>query len=193
MSFAHWGGLCDKAHDKGRFRMRQQPRLEEHPASPYIGTRARVADEAEFRRAVDRGFPELFGWLDENDTPPAGPPFIRYLELDEQNEPVEIELGVPVTSRLTLDGRVRAGSLPAGRYAMLLHVGPYTSASVPDLAAARSELLRWAEQHGVDLERSKTDGGIRFRACVEHYLTDPRSEPDSSKWQTELAYLTAEN
>ena len=173
--------------------MGQQPRVEERAASPYVGIRDRVTGEAEFRRAVDRGFPELFGWLGENGTPPAGPPFIRYLELDEQDEPVEIELGVPMGSVLTLDGRLRAGSLPAGRYATLLHVGPYNSASVPDLAAARTELRRWALQNGVELESSKTAGGTRYRACVEHYITDPRSEPDSSKWETELAYLTAEN
>jgi effector-binding domain-containing protein len=173
--------------------MRNQPRIEERPASPYIGIHARVAGEAEFRRAVDRGFPELFGWLGENDVAPAGPPFIRYLELDAHDEPTEIELGVPVASDRPVDGRLQRGVLPAGQYATLLHVGPYNSATVPDLAAARAELLRWADEHDIELDASKADGGTSFRACVEHYITDPRSEPDSSKWQTELAYLTAEN
>jgi len=173
--------------------MGQQPRVEERPATPYFGIPSRVTGEAEFRRAVDDGFPELFAWLEESGVPPAGPPFIRYLALDAHEEPVEIELGVPVASEVQLEGRLRAGALPAGRYATLLHVGPYNSSKEPDLAAARSELRHWAEQQNIELDSSRTDGGTRFHACVEHYLTDPRREPDPSKWRTELAYLTAES
>jgi effector-binding domain-containing protein len=173
--------------------MRNEPRVEERPAAPYLGIHARVSGEAEFRRAVDRGFPNLFGWLGENGVTPAGPPFIRYLALDDEDEPIEIELGVPVDSAPDTDGGLRAGALPAGQYATLLHVGPYNSSTEPDLAAARAELRSWAEQQGVELERSEGGGGTRFRACVEHYITDPRREPDPSKWETELAFLTAPN
>ena len=86
--------------------MAPPPLLEERAAQPYLGIAARVTGEAEFRSAVDRGFPELFGWLREND------------------------------------------------------------------------------------ERSTSDRGTRFRACVERYITDPSRESDWSKWKTELAYLT---
>jgi hypothetical protein len=39
------------------------PRIESRPAQPYMGIRLRAVGEAEFRSAVDAGFPELFGWL----------------------------------------------------------------------------------------------------------------------------------
>jgi hypothetical protein len=172
--------------------MGHQPRLEQRGASPYICIRAHVTSEAEFRGAADRGFPELFGWLEQNGVEPTGPPFIRYLELDERDEPREIELGVPVGSVPALDGQLQPGVLPAGRYVTLLHVGPYTSAEEPDLASARAELLRWAGEQAIKLESSRSERGTEFHACVEHYLTDPSREPDSSKWETELAYLTAE-
>jgi effector-binding domain-containing protein len=172
--------------------MTRQPQLESRAAQPYLGIRARVNSEAEFREAVDRGFPELFAWLQENDIESAAPPFIRYVELDQQGEPLEIELGVPVATAVSSPERIRGGALPAGRYATLLHVGPYRSTDVPDLAAARAELLAWAERHGVELEGSPTDRGTEFRACIERYITDPSQEPDWSKWETELAYLTAE-
>jgi effector-binding domain-containing protein len=173
--------------------MRHQPRVEERAAMPYIGIHARVSGEAEFRRAIDRGFPELFAWLEQNGVRAAGPPFIRYVQLDEHDDPIEIELGVPTRSATPPDGRLRAGVLPAGRYATLLHVGPYSSTKEPDLAAARAGLLRWAEREGIKLERSRTGAGSGFRACVEHYITDPRREPDPSKWETELAFLTTES
>jgi effector-binding domain-containing protein len=174
--------------------MTPQPQVERRPAQPYLGIRARVTDEAELRRAVDRGFPELFGWLQENDVAPAGPPFIRFVELDGGGDPREIEMAVPVATAVSSPGpgRIQSGALPAGRYATLLHVGPYASSEVPDLSAARTALLGWAEEQGVELESSPTEEGTEFRACVERYITDPSQEPDWSKWETELAYLTAE-
>jgi effector-binding domain-containing protein len=172
--------------------MSPRPQIERRAAQPYLSIRAQVTGEAEFRRAVDRGFPELFAWLQENEIEPAGPPFIRYVELDPQGDPLEIELAVPVATAVSSPNRIRGGALPAGRYATLRHVGPYNSTEVPDLASARTELLRWAEQEGIELESSTTDRGTEFRACVERYVTDPSQEPDWSKWETELAYLTAE-
>jgi len=74
--------------------------------------------------------------------------------------PPEQNLGAAVSAA----GRVRAGALPAGRYATLLHVGPYNSTKEPDLASARAKLLRWAEQQDIELERSRTDRGTRLRA-----------------------------
>ena len=170
--------------------MAPPPLLEERAAQPYLGIAARVTGEAEFRSAVDRGFPELFGWLRENDVEPSGPPFIRYLELDGEGEPLEIELAVPTAAARAGNGQIRADALPAGRYATFLHIGPYRSADVPDLASARAELLDWAERQGIELERATSDRGTRFRACVERYITDPSRESDWSKWKTELAYLT---
>ena len=172
--------------------MTPQPRVERRPAQPYLGIRARVTDETELRGAVDRGFPELFAWLRENDIEATGPPFIRFIELDSEGDPREIELALPVATAVSSPGRIRGSALPAGRYATLLHVGPYASSDVPDLAAARTQLLGWAEQQGIELEGAAINGGTEFRACVEHYITDPSQEPDSSKWETELAYLTAD-
>lgn len=31
--------------------------------------------------------------------------------------------------------------------------------------------------------------GLGWRESVESYVTDPRAEPDASRWETELAYL----
>lgn len=169
--------------------MESQPRVEERGAQAYVGIRARVGSEAEFRAAVDRGFPELFGWVESNALTPSGPPLIRYIEVDREDQPVEFVLAAPVADPASGDGRVDADALPAGRYVTLLHVGPYTSAEVPDLRSARAELVAWVERQGLELAASSTDQGTVFQACVERYITDPREEPDWSKWETELAYL----
>lgn len=154
--------------------MTGEPRIEERPEQSYIAIRRDVTPET-FTDAIDSGFPELFALLRERGIEPAGPPFINYVAFDSQGAPSAIEIGAPVP-----DGSPGADTLPAGRYAVLLHVGPFRSDSVPDLADAREELLAWGEREGVEW-----DG----RASLERYLTDPREEPDSSKWQTELASL----
>lgn len=69
---------------------REQPEIEERAEQPYVAIAAHVTSEAEFRQAADGGFPELFGWLGERGAVPAGPPFIRYVEFDEEGEPLDI-------------------------------------------------------------------------------------------------------
>jgi RNA polymerase sigma-70 factor, ECF subfamily len=140
-----------------------EPQIEERPEQPYAGIRETVTMET-LPSAVDRGFPELFGRLAERGAQPAGAPFIRYLRVASE---LEIDLGLPVA-----DGeRV----LPAGRWLVALHVGPFSG-----LRAAHGELQEWARQRG-----------IAWSEFCERYVTDPREEPDSSRWETELAYLIA--
>lgn len=171
--------------------MRHQPQIRERSAQPYVAIRAHVTTEAEFRRAADTGFPELFGWLGRRGVEPAGPPFIRYLRFDPAGEPADIELAVPVTAEASADGRVRADVLPPGRWLTLLHVGPYTHATEPDLRAAHAALEAWMDEHGIAVDRADTDAGSAVRGCTEQYLTGPADEADHSRWETELAYLTA--
>ena len=151
-----------------------EPQVQERTGQPYLAIHARVTTEAEFRRAADRGFPELFGWLGEHGVEPSGALFIRY-----GSDPAEIELGVPVAPGVSGDERVQAGELPAGRWATFLHVGPYSHATEPDLAAGHATLQAWMDAQGL------TRAGH-----VEHYMTGPNEEPDFTRWQTELAYLT---
>ena len=172
--------------------MAREPSVEQRGEQPYVGIHARVANESEFRGAVDRGFPALFAWVDENGVTPSGPPFIRYLEIDRDGQPVEFEIAVPVADSASGGGPVRAGALPAGPYATFLHVGPYSSSEAPDLSAARAELLRWVHQRGIDVVSETTDQGVAYGAYVENYITDASKEPDWSKWKTELAYLVDE-
>jgi effector-binding domain-containing protein len=77
------------------------------------------------------------------------------------------------------------GTLPAGRYVSLLHVGHYD-----ELIAANATLQAWASDHGVTFDVTRADDGDHWGARVEHYLTNPAEEPDPSRWQTEIAYLT---
>jgi effector-binding domain-containing protein len=148
-----------------------EPQVEQGAEQPYVAIRRRITMDG-FADAIDSAFPALFGWLSERDVQPAGPPFIRYLKVDVERE-LEIDLGVPVAQSVPGDDRIQAGALPAGRYATLMHVGPYGG-----LRDAHAALQEWGARKGLVL-----------RGRVETYVTDPSREPDSSRWQTELAYL----
>jgi hypothetical protein len=137
--------------------------IEERSARPYEGIRETVTME-ELAAAIDRGFPELFRRLAERGAEPSGPPFIRYLRVGEE---MELDLGVPVA-----DGEQ---ALPAGRWLVALHVGHFSG-----LRDAHGALQEWARGQG-----------LAWSEFCEHYRTDPREEPDSSRWETELAYLIA--
>ena len=159
-----------------------QPEFAEREAQPYFGIAGDVSGG--IPAFVDEAFPELFGWLGKRGIAPAAAPFIRFLELAEDGEPVRIEVGVPADGSADGDARVQAGVLPAGRYVTLIHEGPYRHDTIQDLADSRDRLVAWAAENDVVHTRG------REPACaLEQYLVGPPMEPDFSKWRTEFAYL----
>lgn len=167
------------------------PQVQKRVEQPYVAVRRQVTDGVP--ATVDGAFPELFAWLGEHGVKPSGSPFIRFLEVDLQGEPLELEVAVPVAGRVQGDEHVRVDALPAGRYVTFLHAGPYSSTAEPDLAAARASVQDWAEQQGIPWDRWDTDRGYAFRCYAEHYHVGPIQEPDYSKWESELAYLVSES
>lgn len=155
------------------------PQITTRSAQPYVGVTASVTLD-QLAGAIDSGFAEVFAWLTNASISPTGPPFIRYLEVD-MAKTLLVDLGIPVAGAARSDERVHAGALPAGDYVTLLYRGPYDG-----LVAANAEVQQWGEQHGVQWAM---DGPTTWRARIEHYVTDPRAEPDPSQWQTEIAYL----
>jgi effector-binding domain-containing protein len=156
------------------------PSVMQRPAQPYVAIRGTVTMQT-IPALADR-IPEVFGWLAGRGVAPAGPPFLRYNLIDMERQ-LEIEAGVPVPSELSGDGEVHAGVLPAGRYAVLTHVGPFDQ-----LIPAVRRLLDWAAERGLVWDMSETPEGQRWGCRLEIYKTNPAEEPDPGKWVTELAF-----
>jgi effector-binding domain-containing protein len=153
-------------------------------AQPYVGVRASVTMTA--LAEVAHRIPELLAWVGARGQSPAGPPFFRYLVID-MNAKLEVEVGVPVTAALADDGDVRGGALPAGRYATVTHVGAPNT-----LVEATRSLLDWAAEQGLNWDMVAEGSEERWGCRIESYLTDPRLEPDTKKWQTELGFRLAD-
>jgi effector-binding domain-containing protein len=163
--------------------MCEQPTVEHRAAQAYAAIPLTITMRA-LAGAIDRGFPELFDWLASRSIDAVGPPFVRYLHIDMEGS-LEVELAVPTEAGLSGGAGVRMGTLPAGRYATLLHVGPYDG-----LIAANAALQAWGRERGIAWQM---DPGARWSGRVERYLTDPSERPDAWTWQTELAYLIADD
>jgi effector-binding domain-containing protein len=163
------------------------PRIEHRPAQPYLAIAGSVTMQ-NIPAIADR-MPEVFEFLAKRGIEPAGPPFFRYHLIDMARE-LEIEVGVPVAAddaAVTDGGEVRAGTLPAGRYATVTHVGPYD-----ELVGATADLLAWADREGLRWDKTGIPQGERWGCRLEIYHTDPQEEPDPAKYATELAFRLAD-
>jgi effector-binding domain-containing protein len=159
------------------------PKLERRDELPYAAIRRQVTMQ-ELGTALPPLIGEVFAWLDRKGIAPAGAPFWRYRIVDMQGL-FDMEVGVPVKTIYSGDGRITTGSLPAGRYAVLVHTGHPS-----ELEGATARLLAWAEDRGITFQAS--EDSREWEARLEFYLTDPAGEPDMSKWQTELAFLVSD-
>ena len=129
----------------------------------------------------------VYGWLEAHGVPAAGPPFVRYLIVDYNDGTVEVEIGVPTTTPQSSGDGVQAGTLPSGRYAVVVHHGSYA-----ELVSTTAELLEWGEAKDVEWAMEEVDRVTTWRGRIEHYVTGPAESPQMSDWRTEVAILLSE-
>lgn len=160
-----------------------EPKIEERAEQPYVAIRTQATMQA-LNTVIPQGIGEVFAWLGKQGIRPAGAPFVRYLVIDMEAL-LEIEVGIPVASTLTGDGRVLAGVLPAGRYAALIYTG------IDNGIQANWTLLKWGEEQGLAWDTWAAQNGDGWGARYESFLTNPDEEPDRAKWETEVAIRLA--
>jgi len=93
---------------------------------------------------------------------PSGAPFAAYYNMDMED--LDVEAGFPVPKMLTGKNDITPGEIPAGKYAVCLHVGPYGEA-----APAYNVLMDWIKENGY------TPTGVAY----EFYLNDPSQTPET--------------
>jgi effector-binding domain-containing protein len=164
--------------------MSAMPEIVTRAEQPYVAIRGQVSVAEIAAFAVRTG--EVYAWLGARGLTPAGPPFLKYNVIDMARQ-LEIDNGVPVAAPVVGDGEVIAGVLPAGRYATVIHVGHPS-----ELVGATKALLDWGAGQNLTWDMSPSADGDRWGSRLEIYLTDPREEPDMSKWVTQLAFRLAD-
>ena len=162
-----------------------EPKVGERAARPTVGIRTQVPMRAMTDGLIPQLLGETFGWLAQRGIAPDGPPFMRF-DVINMEALMEIESGVPVAQAVQGDERVRAGELPAGRYASLVYTG------VANGIAANGVLIEWAAAQGLAWDRFDAPGGDGFVSRYETFLTGPDESPDPADWDSEVAIKLAE-
>jgi effector-binding domain-containing protein len=109
-------------------------------------------------------------YLAELGEKPAGVPFAAYYNMDMTN--LDVEAGVATTRKLSGKGDIQPSSLPAGKAAMCLYVGPY-----PDLPKGYDALKKWMDAQGLEA----------LGPCYEIYVGNPDETPPD-KLETQILF-----
>lgn len=158
------------------------PKIDERADQPYMGIRTQTPMSG-MSKVVTRMFKEMNAWARKQVLEPVKPPFLRFHVIDMEGD-MDIEVGFPVVKPLKDDGDVRAGVIPAGRYASLIYTGSGYSGN--------KALIEWAKSNGIAWDRWDDANGDAFCSRYESYLTDPKTEPRKTKWEIEVAIKLAD-
>ena len=118
-----------------------------------------------------RGLGAVDDFISEQGIEPTGAP--RSIVHKFEPESVVMEIAIPVGDSIAVPDSLTLGKIPAGRALKMKHRGNYMNLSntwdaFEDYNAANQVVPRWYP--------------------YEVYVTDPGTEPDTSKWVTEIVY-----
>jgi len=142
----------------------------ERPAQLTIGihTHSPVQDLPQLIPQSYQIIAEYLGQLGQN---PSGAPFAAYYNMDMQN--LDVEIGFLSASKVAGKGSIQPGSMPGGKAASCLHVGPYST-----IGNAHDALHRWVAEKGYE------SVGVYY----EIYLNNPADTPPDAL-QTQIFTL----
>ena len=162
-----------------------EPRVEARKAQHYVAIPIKVSLQ-NWDNAIPLVY-EVMRWLEQHNIERAGVPFFRYWVVGDLSKDFVMEVGVPVPQAVQGDDRVKAGSIPAGTYATLLHHGnPY------GINETHQKLKAWGEAQGLHIKSEHRDEQEVFSGVFDFYQTNPAEEPNPSRWTTEVAHLLVE-
>jgi effector-binding domain-containing protein len=156
----------------------REPRVEQRAERIYAGIRV-VTPFRGMLKVRDELLRESRAWIDESDVEPIDCGFMR-LHVIDMNGAMDIEVGYFTSRPCQGRGRIKPGSMPAGRYATMT----YRDHSL----RANRALIEWARDTGIEFDHREEPEGDAFACRYEANLTDPKDEPRKTRWNVELAF-----
>jgi AraC family transcriptional regulator len=157
--------------------------LEKRARLPYVAFPMTLTT-AELAHHIPEGYRRLDGYLGEIGLEERGPSIIRYTRGSEAG-PWDIEVGWVMEVANDVPKPFVAGELPAGRYVVGWHDGPYTR-----IAATTVATMAWGEANGVKFDVVADRAGDRWACWYELYLTEPMFGPEGPTGAVEVCLLT---
>jgi effector-binding domain-containing protein len=127
----------------------------------------------EFGPKMDEMYGTLMNTIRMRGLAMTGMPFTKYHIWDEERQFTVFEAGIPISQKTKSKGRVEVKMYPEQKALKGTHFGAYDQSAY--LYMALDEYLL---EHGLEM-----DGGP-----MEVYMNDPETEPDTSKWQTDIYF-----
>lgn len=144
--------------------MSYQCELTEEAAQTTLSIRTRTSLQ-NLPQVIGNAYAAIGQHLAQLDQCPAGAPFAAYHNMDMQN--LDVELGFPVSKELPSKDQIKAGTIPGGKFAVVLHTGPYEK-----IGPAYAALTKWIAEKGYE------PTGVAY----EFYLNDPmQTKPEDLK------------
>jgi effector-binding domain-containing protein len=143
----------------------------EWPETNYIGKKETLTFDklAEF---FGKNYSAISAELGKNKIQAEGPPSSIYWTFDQQAGKTEVAAVFKVAKGTKLKG-YESFSFPASKVLQLVYNGGYSK--IGDAHMALGKYMK--------------DKALTQNVAVEEYITDPMTEKDSTKWQTNIYYL----
>ncbi len=161
--------------------MMSLPQIEIRPAQPYVHVPFEVT-MAQMTKPADEGFPRLYAWLDRHGIAPAGAPFYNYRRID-MDRTLDVEAGIPVALPAPVEGAIKNGTLPGGRFMTIRWHGHYDS-----LETVTGMMIGWVRLIEERFDMHEAADGEHFACRLEIYETDPSVVKNPEDWVTKLAF-----
>ena len=126
-----------------------------------------------YGHVMGRGYGEIMQFIKMKRLTPKGHPFAIYHSWDSITHFSVFDLGIPVEYADGGKGRIRAEEIPGQKVVMADYFGPYE----------QTEKVYHA------LDTYVAQGGLEIIGNPwEIYVTDPMTEPDTAKWNTQILF-----
>lgn len=120
---------------------------------------------------IGAAFGKIFGFLGQTGTPPAGPKFALYYDMEMKEEDIDMEICVPVSGEMEGAGEVGGRVVPGGTAVSTMHAGPFDQ-----VGGAYEALMTWMKENGYEPNSP----------AREVYLVGPGQVEDPADYRTEV-------
>ena len=150
------------------------PRIEETtmPAQVVLLIRDSAGPKT-YSQVMGKGFGELMGFVKANKLKCTGAPFAIYIKYDTVTMNSVFDMGISVEKADKGKGRVKIENLPAMNVVKAYYFGPYDKTG---------DTYKFLHQYVKEAELEMTGGPW------EVYITDPMTEKDPSKVETDILF-----
>lgn len=120
--------------------MTEDCEIYEQSAQPTLSVRTRASVQ-DLPQLLGETYAAIGQLMKKLGVEPCGMPYTAYYNQDMQD--LEVEIGFPINQNFSGEGVIQSGEMPAGKYASVLHRGPYS-----ELRTAYDTLGAFIEKEG---------------------------------------------